>query len=115
MAVLKWEHIEIKYAKHQIWISLPHKVSYLTMLLLLLAAALLGKSVVVLLKILFQLQIFSRSALLTGMPSHQNGMYGLHQAENNFNSFNDVISLPGILRLHGIRTGIHTFSLLDMC
>ncbi|KRT80114.1 hypothetical protein AMK59_6376, partial [Oryctes borbonicus] len=48
----------------------------------------------------------SRSALLTGMPSHQNGMYGLHQAENHFNSFEDVKSLPNILRANGIRTGI---------
>ncbi|GJQ82220.1 hypothetical protein Trydic_g19423 [Trypoxylus dichotomus] len=48
----------------------------------------------------------SRSALLTGMPSHQNGMYGLHQAENHFNTFDDVKSLPNILRANGIRTGI---------
>ncbi|KAJ8916108.1 hypothetical protein NQ315_004475 [Exocentrus adspersus] len=48
----------------------------------------------------------SRSALLTGMPSHQNGMYGLHQAENHFDSFSDITSLPKILKEHGIRTGI---------
>lgn len=48
----------------------------------------------------------SRSALLTGLPSHQNGMYGLHQAENHFNSFDDVKSLPNILKQNGIRTGI---------
>lgn len=49
---------------------------------------------------------FSRSALLTGMPSHQNGMYGLHQAENHFNSFDNVKSLPKILKEKGVRTGI---------
>jgi N-sulfoglucosamine sulfohydrolase len=40
------------------------------------------------------------------MPAHQNGMYGLHQAENHFDSFTNVRSLPNILRDHGIRTGI---------
>lgn len=50
--------------------------------------------------------ISSRAALLTGMPSHQNGMYGLHQAENHFNSFGDVKTLPNILSTHGVRTGI---------
>lgn len=48
----------------------------------------------------------SRAAILTGMPSHQNGMYGLHQAENNFNSFNTIKSLPNILRANKIRSGI---------
>lgn len=48
----------------------------------------------------------SRSAILTGLPSHQNGMYGLHQSVNHFNSFDNVQSLPGILRDHGVRTGI---------
>ncbi|CAO1370471.1 unnamed protein product [Diamesa serratosioi] len=48
----------------------------------------------------------SRAAILTGLPSHQNGMYGLHQAENNFNSFNTIKSLPNILRDNNIRSGI---------
>ncbi|CAH1154407.1 unnamed protein product [Phaedon cochleariae] len=48
----------------------------------------------------------SRAALLTGMPSHQNGMYGLHQGVHHFDSFGDVRSLPQILKEHGIRTGI---------
>uniref|UniRef100_A0A1Y1LQD7 Sulfatase N-terminal domain-containing protein n=3 Tax=Photinus pyralis TaxID=7054 RepID=A0A1Y1LQD7_PHOPY len=48
----------------------------------------------------------SRSALLTGMPSHQNGMYGLHQGVHHFNSFDHVNSLPKILKRSGIRTGI---------
>lgn len=48
----------------------------------------------------------SRAAILTGQPSHQNGMYGLHQAENHFNSFDDVQSLPTILRKNQIKTGL---------
>ncbi|KAF5292225.1 hypothetical protein FQA39_LY14040 [Lamprigera yunnana] len=48
----------------------------------------------------------SRSALLTGMPSHQNGMYGLHQGLHHFNSFDKIESLPKILKNNGIRTGI---------
>lgn len=40
------------------------------------------------------------------MPSHQNGMYGLHQAENHFDSFHNIKSLPNILREHDIKTGI---------
>ena len=53
---------------------------------------------------------FSRSALLTGLPVHQNGMYGLHQGVHHFNSFDRVQSLPLLLRERGIRTGIfHTF------
>ncbi|XP_060521979.1 N-sulphoglucosamine sulphohydrolase [Cylas formicarius] len=48
----------------------------------------------------------SRSAILTGYPSHQNGMYGLHQGNNHFNSFSNVDSLPLILGRHGVHTGI---------
>lgn len=48
----------------------------------------------------------SRASLLTGLPQHQNGMYGLHQGVHNFQSFPQVRSLPGILAQHGIRTGI---------
>lgn len=48
----------------------------------------------------------SRAALLTGQPSHQNGMYGLHQAENHFNSFDSVRSLPQMLHEQNIRTGL---------
>lgn len=43
----------------------------------------------------------SRAAILTGVPSHQNGMYGLHQGENNFNSFDNQISLPKMLKTAG--------------
>ncbi|CAH2106849.1 unnamed protein product [Euphydryas editha] len=48
----------------------------------------------------------SRAALLTGTPSHQNGMYGLHHGVHHFNSFDNVTSLPNLLREHGIYTGI---------
>ncbi|XP_031829818.1 N-sulfoglucosamine sulfohydrolase [Nomia melanderi] len=48
----------------------------------------------------------SRASLLTGLPSHQNGMYGLHHGIHHFNSFDNVQSLPKILRENNIRTGI---------
>ncbi|XP_078043423.1 N-sulfoglucosamine sulfohydrolase [Augochlora pura] len=48
----------------------------------------------------------SRASLLTGLPSHQNGMYGLHQGIHHFNSFDKVQSLPKTLSKNGIRTGI---------
>ncbi|KAH7949920.1 hypothetical protein HPB49_016990 [Dermacentor silvarum] len=47
----------------------------------------------------------SRSCLLTGLPTHQNGMYGLHQGVHAFQSFPEVKSLPLLLSQHGIRTG----------
>ncbi|XP_007539067.3 N-sulphoglucosamine sulphohydrolase isoform X2 [Erinaceus europaeus] len=48
----------------------------------------------------------SRASLLTGLPQHQNGMYGLHQDVHHFNSFDGVQSLPLLLSQAGIRTGI---------
>ncbi|XP_029041123.1 N-sulphoglucosamine sulphohydrolase [Osmia bicornis bicornis] len=48
----------------------------------------------------------SRSSLLTGLPSHQNGMYGLHHGIHHFNSFDNVQSLPKMLKNNNIRTGI---------
>ncbi|XP_075213188.1 N-sulfoglucosamine sulfohydrolase isoform X2 [Lycorma delicatula] len=48
----------------------------------------------------------SRSAILTGLPNHQNGMYGLHNGIHHFNSFDGINSLPNILSKHTIRTGI---------
>ncbi|KAM9296666.1 N-sulfoglucosamine sulfohydrolase [Gastrophryne carolinensis] len=48
----------------------------------------------------------SRSAILTGLPQHQNGMYGLHQDLHHFYSFDGVRSLPLLLHQAGIRTGI---------
>ncbi|XP_053473328.1 N-sulphoglucosamine sulphohydrolase [Ictalurus furcatus] len=48
----------------------------------------------------------SRSAILTGLPQHQNGMYGLHQGVHHFNSFDGVRSLPLLLNQSDVRTGI---------
>ncbi|XP_050390250.1 N-sulphoglucosamine sulphohydrolase-like [Patella vulgata] len=48
----------------------------------------------------------SRSVVLSGLPQHQNGMYGLHQFPNSFSSFDKVKSLPVMLRDKNIRTGI---------
>lgn len=48
----------------------------------------------------------SRAAILTGTPSHQNGMYGLHQGVHHFNSFDRVTSLPTVLNKSNIVTGI---------
>uniref|UniRef100_A0A5F9DID3 N-sulfoglucosamine sulfohydrolase n=1 Tax=Oryctolagus cuniculus TaxID=9986 RepID=A0A5F9DID3_RABIT len=48
----------------------------------------------------------SRASLLTGLPQHQNGMYGLHQDLHHFSSFDKVRSLPLLLRQAGVRTGI---------
>ncbi|CAG4992312.1 unnamed protein product [Colias eurytheme] len=48
----------------------------------------------------------SRAALLTGQPSHRNGMYGLHHGIHHFSSFDNVTSLPNLLRDHGIYSGI---------
>ncbi|RUS78784.1 hypothetical protein EGW08_013468, partial [Elysia chlorotica] len=48
----------------------------------------------------------SRSVLLTGLPQHQNGMYGLQHSVHHFQSFPEVQSLPIILRNNGIYTGI---------
>lgn len=47
----------------------------------------------------------SRAALLTGTPSHQNGMYGLHHGVHHFSSFDNVTSLPALLRARGVYTG----------
>lgn len=48
----------------------------------------------------------SRAALLTGAPSHQSGMYGLHHGVHHFNAFDAAPSLPALLRRHGVLTGI---------
>ncbi|XP_050570279.1 N-sulphoglucosamine sulphohydrolase isoform X2 [Cygnus atratus] len=48
----------------------------------------------------------SRASILTGLPQHQNGMYGLHQDVHHFNSFDGVRSLPQLLSQANVRTGI---------
>lgn len=48
----------------------------------------------------------SRAVLLSGLPSHQNGMYGIQHSVHHFQSFDGVRSLPNILRNNGIMTGL---------
>ncbi|XP_038064286.1 N-sulphoglucosamine sulphohydrolase-like isoform X2 [Patiria miniata] len=48
----------------------------------------------------------SRSAILTGLPQHQNGMYGLEHTVHHFRSFDAVQTLPVILKPAGIKTAI---------
>ncbi|XP_058130265.1 N-sulphoglucosamine sulphohydrolase [Anopheles ziemanni] len=48
----------------------------------------------------------SRASILTGMPEHQNGQYGLHNGVHNFNSFPNVKSISSILGKAGVRTGL---------
>lgn len=43
--------------------------------------------------------------MLTGLPQHQNGMFGLENGVNHFESFDTVQSLPKILEQHNIYTG----------
>jgi len=46
----------------------------------------------------------SRASLLTGLPTHQNGQFGL--LNSNFFSFDGVLSLPSYLNTHALKTGI---------
>jgi N-sulfoglucosamine sulfohydrolase len=48
----------------------------------------------------------SRASLLTGMPTHQSGQYGLAHATHNFNSFKATKSIPSWLQPAGFRTGV---------
>ena len=49
----------------------------------------------------------SRSAILTGLPQHENGMYGLHHTVHHFQSFDGIQSLSWLLNKTGsIKTGI---------
>ncbi len=48
----------------------------------------------------------SRATMLTGQPSHMNGMYGLAHAKHNFHSFAKGVSLPGILNTAGYETAV---------
>ena len=47
---------------------------------------------------------------MTGLPNHQNGMYGLNHLPNHFDSFSNVKSLPAMLKPHNIRTGKFSLS-----
>jgi N-sulfoglucosamine sulfohydrolase len=46
----------------------------------------------------------SRATILTGMPTHMNGQYGLAHADHNFHSFAKTKSLPSYLNAAGYRT-----------
>lgn len=48
----------------------------------------------------------SRATLLSGLPTHQNGQYGLAHAEHNFHSFNKTKGLPALLAPAGYRSGV---------
>ena len=49
----------------------------------------------------------SRSTILTGLPQHENGMYGLHPTVHHFQSFDGIQSLSWLLNETGsIKTGI---------
>ena len=48
----------------------------------------------------------SRAAMLSGLPSHQNGMYGLQHSVQHFSSFDHVISMANALNNAGYATGI---------
>ena len=56
----------------------------------------------------------SRSAILTGLPQHQNGMYGLENSVHHFVSFDQVRSLPIILKNADIRTGLLNLQLVQI-
>ncbi len=46
----------------------------------------------------------SRSVILTGLHNHSNGQYGLQHTFHNYQSFDDVVSLPVTLSNNGYRT-----------
>ena len=48
----------------------------------------------------------SRASLLSGLPTHESGMYGLCQAGDHFSAFADVTTLPNALNAAGVATGI---------
>lgn len=48
----------------------------------------------------------SRAVLLTGLHNHTSGQYGLAHAIHNFSTFEDIRSLPRLLKEQGYRTGL---------
>jgi N-sulfoglucosamine sulfohydrolase len=48
----------------------------------------------------------SRATMLTGLPTHQCGQYGLAHATHNAHTFRDVQSVPKLLKAAGYRTGV---------
>src|SRR5262245_33064353 len=48
----------------------------------------------------------SRATILTGLPTHQCGQYGLAHATHNAHTFRDVTSVPKLLKPAGYQTGV---------
>lgn len=48
----------------------------------------------------------SRSTMLTGMPTHMSGQYGLAHATHNAHTFRTVQGLPALLKPAGYRSGV---------
>jgi N-sulfoglucosamine sulfohydrolase len=48
----------------------------------------------------------SRAAILTGLPTHQSGQYGLAHDVHNAHTFRQVQSVPRVLQAAGYRTGV---------
>src|SRR5262249_37361182 len=48
----------------------------------------------------------SRASILTGLPTHASGQYGLAHADHNFYSFRNVQSIPRLMQQAGYRTGV---------
>ncbi|KAK5800779.1 hypothetical protein VI817_002991 [Penicillium citrinum] len=48
----------------------------------------------------------SRSVIYTGLHTHQNGQYGLHNGRHHFTTFDHVETAPGLFSQHGYMTGL---------
>ncbi|CAG8374401.1 unnamed protein product [Penicillium salamii] len=48
----------------------------------------------------------SRSVIYTGLHTHQNGQYGLHNGRHHFTTFDHVESAPYLFSKHGYTTGL---------
>lgn len=48
----------------------------------------------------------SRSVIYTGLHTHQNGQYGLHNGRHHFTTFDHVETAPSLFSKHGYSTGL---------
>ena len=48
----------------------------------------------------------SRTTIYTGLHTHQNGMYGLHNGRNHFQTYDTIETAPKLMKDHGYITGI---------
>ena len=48
----------------------------------------------------------SRASMLSGLPTHENGQYGLAHAQEHFSAFAGIRSLPNVAGEAGVATGI---------